>query len=66
MLDGRSGLFCSWTKAERKRKFLQLLISFEPLYDSYYALRLREGQKDLVSPAEFAEWPDLNGSPADV
>jgi len=63
MLDSRSGLFCSWTKAERKRKFLQLLISFEPLYDSYYALRLQQGQKDLVSPGDLtlwanAEWPD--------
>lgn len=63
MLDSRGGLFCSWTKAERKRKFLQLLISFEPLYDSYYALRLQQGQKDLVSPGDLtlwanAEWPD--------
>jgi hypothetical protein len=56
MLDRRGGLFCSWTKAERKRKFLQLLISFEPLYDSYYALRLQQGQTDLVSPADLAEW----------
>lgn len=56
MLDGRGGLFCSWTKAERKRKFLQLLISFEPLYDSYYALRLQQGQKNIVSPSELAQW----------
>jgi len=65
MLDSRGGLFCSWTKAERKRKFLQLLISFEPLYDSYYAQRLQQGQKDLVSPGDLtrwvnAEWPDPN------
>lgn len=57
------GLFCSWTKTDRKRQFLQLLLSFEPLYDSYYALRLQQGQRDLVSPGELAlwanaEWPD--------
>lgn len=62
-LDLAGGLFCSWTKAERKSKFLQLLISFEPLYESYYALRLEQRQKNLVSPADLAvwanaEWPD--------
>lgn len=36
MLQSRGAFFCSWTKAGRKRKFLQLLTSFHPLYDSYY------------------------------
>jgi len=63
MLQSRGAIFCSWTKAERKRKFLQLLTSFHPLYDSYYALRLQRGEKNLVSPGELAlwanaEWPD--------
>lgn len=65
MLNSRGGLFCSWTKAERKRQLLELLISFEPLYDSYYTLRLQQGQKNLVSPGDLtlwanAEWPDPN------
>ena len=63
LLQSRGAIFCSWTKAERKQKFLQLLASFDPLYDSYYTLRLRRGEKNLVSPGELAlwtsaEWPD--------
>lgn len=63
MLQSRGAIFCSWTKAERKHKFLQLLTSFDPLYDSYYTLRLERGEKNLVSPGELAlwansEWPD--------
>ena len=65
MLRCRGAIFCSWTQAERKQKFLQLLTSFDPLYDSYYALRLQRGEKNLVSPGELAswanaEWPDPN------
>lgn len=65
MLQSRGAIFCSWTKAERKRKFLQLLTSFDPLYDSYHALRLQRGEKNLISPGELAlwanaEWPDPN------
>ncbi len=63
MLQSRGAIFCSWTKAERKRKFLQLLTSFHPLYDSYYALRQQRGKENMVSPGELAlwanaEWPD--------
>jgi len=63
LLQGRGAIFCSWTKAERKRRFLQLLTSFDPMYDSYYALRLQRGDKNLLSPGELAlwastEWPD--------
>lgn len=63
MLQTRGAIFCSWTKAERKRKFLQLLTSFGPMYDSYYVLRLQRGEKNLLSPGELAlwanaEWPD--------
>lgn len=62
-LQSRGAIFCSWTKAERKRNFLQLLTSFDPMYDSYYALRLQRGERDLLSPEELelwanAEWPD--------
>jgi hypothetical protein len=63
MLGSRGAIFCSWTKAERKRRFLYLLTSFDPLFDSYYTLRLQRGEKNLVSPGELAlwanaEWPD--------
>lgn len=63
MLQSRGAIFCSWTKSQRKANFLQLLTSFGPMYDSYYALRLQRGEKNLLSPGELAlwdnaEWPD--------
>ena len=63
MIDSRGGIFCSWTKAQRKSGFAQLLSSFDPMYDSFYSMRLKNGEKNLVSPAGFAawenaEWPD--------
>lgn len=62
-LRSRGAIFCSWTKAERKRHFLNLLTSFEPMYDSYYTFRLQRGERNLLSPGELvqwdnAEWPD--------
>lgn len=56
MLKSRGAIFCSWTKAERKRRFLQLLTSFDPMYDSYYVLRLQQGEQNLLSPGELAQW----------
>ncbi|WP_367190395.1 hypothetical protein [Burkholderia sp. Ed8] len=32
-LDSRGALFCSWTKAERKRRFASLLLSFHFMYE---------------------------------
>lgn len=63
MIDSRGGIFCSWTKAQRKARFAQLLSSFDPMYDRFYAMRLKNGEKNLISPGEFAawenaEWPD--------
>ncbi len=63
MLRSRGAIFCSWTRAQRKANFQQLLTSFDPMYDSYYALRLQRGEKGLLSPGQFAlwdhvEWPD--------
>jgi hypothetical protein len=63
MIDSRGGIFCSWTKGQRKSGFAQLLSSFDLTYDSFYSMRLKNGEKNLVSPAEFAawenaEWPD--------
>ncbi|MBO0128430.1 hypothetical protein [Agrobacterium sp. OT33] len=63
MINSRAGIFCSWTKTQRKSGFAQLLSSFDPMYDSFYSMRLKNGEKNLISPAEFAawenaEWPD--------
>lgn len=63
MMNSRGGLFCSWTKTQRKAGFAQLLSSFDPMYDRFYPKRLKNGDKNRISPAEFAvwenaEWPD--------
>lgn len=63
MMNSRGGLFCSWTKTQRKAGFAQLLSSFDPMYDRFYPMRLKNADKNLISPAEFAvwenaEWPD--------
>lgn len=63
MLQSRGAIFCSWTKSQRKAKFLQLLTSFDPMYDSYFVLRYQRGEKNLLSAGELAlwdnvEWPD--------
>lgn len=62
-LDGRGAIFCSWSKTERKRRFAELLASFDPLYESHYAARTGRGEIGLLSPQELdrwqnAEWPD--------
>jgi hypothetical protein len=63
MMNSHGGIFCSWTKAQRKSGFVQLLSSFDPMYDRFYTMRLKNGERNLISPAEFAawdnaEWPD--------
>ena len=63
MIDSRGAIFCSWTKAQRKAGFAQLPSSFDPMYDRLYDIRLKNGEKNLISPGEFAawenaEWPD--------
>ena len=63
MIDSRGAIFSSWTKAQRKAGFAQLLSSFDPMNDRLYYIRLKNGEKNLISPGEFAawenaEWPD--------
>ncbi|MER9484228.1 hypothetical protein NKI74_33900 [Mesorhizobium sp. M0494] len=55
----RAALFSSWTKSQRKRQFADLLASFDPMYTSYYALRVSNGYKNLISPDEFETWADF-------
>jgi hypothetical protein len=62
MIDSRGGIFYSWTKAQRKSGFAQLPSSFDTMYDSFYSMRLNSGEKNLVTPAEFAAWEN-EGSP---
>lgn len=62
-LDSRGALFCSWTKMQRQKGFLALLGSFDPMFESLYPLHVRNGDKPLLSPADFeawqnVEWPD--------
>ncbi len=56
MIDSRGAIFSSWTKAQRKAGFAQLLSSFDPMYDRLYDIRLKNGEKNLISPGEFAAW----------
>jgi hypothetical protein len=55
-------IFCSWTKAKRKRHFLNLLASFDPMYESIHALRVRNGEIGLLSPGELEKWANAEWS----
>jgi hypothetical protein len=62
-LYSRGAIFCSWTKAERKRRFLDLLDSFHPMYDLVHSQRPESAAQELLSPRDLAawehvEWPD--------
>lgn len=62
-LDSRGAIFCSWSKVERKRHIVELLASFDPMFESHYEFRAGRGERGLVSPEELdrwtnAEWPD--------
>lgn len=62
-LDSRAAIFCSWSKAERRRRFVALLASFDQMYETLYALRANRGEQGELGPSELAlwenkEWPD--------
>lgn len=62
-LDSRGAVFCSWTKAERRKRLAGLLASFDPMYPGFYSIRTRSGDLTLLSPEELdswagVEWPD--------
>ena len=52
-LDSRGAIFCSWSKPERKRRFAELLESFDPMYESIYAIRAGKGDAHLVEVVNF-------------
>lgn len=56
-LDSRGAIFCSWSGAERKRRFASLLSTFDPLYPA-----LPNGSQDpnFVSPEELNQWEDVD------
>jgi hypothetical protein len=59
-LDSRGAIFCSWSKAERERRFASLLLSFDPLYEHNPVFP--EGQRDpeLVSSRELEQWKGVD------
>ena len=62
-LDSRCAIFCSWKKAERRKRFAGLLASLDPMYPFFYQMRVNNGDTSLVSPEELdswdgVEWPD--------
>ena len=62
-LDSRGAIFCSWTKAQRRKHLAGLLASLDPMYPSLYTFWSRSGDATLLSPEELdawagAEWTD--------
>lgn len=57
-LESRAAIYSSWTKAERKRHFLNLLDSFSSMYESIYEARKRNGESGLLDPKELDRWKD--------
>lgn len=57
-LYSRSAIFCSWTKAERKLRLAELLNSLDLLYEFTHERRVRNGERGLLSPDDFAYWED--------
>src|SRR3546814_5197013 len=58
-LDSRTAIFCSWTKAERRRRFAPLLASFDRMYESIYAFRAGRGEHGLRSEEHTSELQSL-------
>lgn len=58
-LDSRGAIFCSWTKAERTKRFADLLDSFDPAYESRFRLKVVRSEVDLLSPSELAQWDSV-------
>ena len=59
-INGRSALFCSWSKAERLKKLPDLLASLDPMYTLFYEHAMKNGKPNLLSPAELDEWDGMD------
>ncbi|KVE27405.1 hypothetical protein WS67_11560 [Burkholderia singularis] len=55
-LDSRGALFCSWTKAERERRFASLLLSFDAIHEYSSSLPGYRQAPDAISPHELERW----------
>lgn len=55
-MESRGGIFSSWTKAERKKNLLGLLLSLDPMYPAIYPMWVRQGDKTLIDPIELDSW----------
>lgn len=58
-LDSRGGIFCSWTRSERKRNLPMLLASFDPMYETHHQYRVRRGEIGPLSPAKLGQWTNV-------
>lgn len=59
-LGSRGAMFCSWTKAERERRFASLLLSFDPLYEHYSNFPNGQRATESVSPRELEQWKGVD------
>jgi hypothetical protein len=59
-LDSRGAMFCSWSKAERERRFASLLLSFDPLYEHYPAFPDGQRAPGSVSSRELEQWKGVD------
>jgi hypothetical protein len=59
-LDSRGAMFCSWSKAERERRFASLLLSFDPLYEHYPAFPDGQRAPESVSSRELEQWKGVD------
>ncbi|MDN6867371.1 DUF6904 family protein [Aeromonas veronii] len=57
-LNSRGALFCSWSKADRRKKLPGLLASLDPMYPFFYRQAVANGDSDLVSPEDLDTWDD--------
>ncbi|SIT51654.1 conserved hypothetical protein [Paraburkholderia piptadeniae] len=59
-LDSRGAMFCSWSKAERERRFASLLLSFDPLYEHYPVCPDGRRAPESVSSRELEQWSGVD------
>ncbi len=59
-LDSRGAMFCSWSKAERERRFGSLLLSFDPLYEHYPVFPDGRRAPESVSSRELEQWSGVD------
>ncbi|MBP0630549.1 MULTISPECIES: hypothetical protein [unclassified Cupriavidus] len=59
-LNSRGAMFCSWSKAERERRFASLLLSFDTMYEHYSSLPNGQRATESVSPRELEQWKGVD------